>query len=131
MRLLQSVGSSLEPQRPEPVCSDLAMKPHGHYKLRYRSTPSDVSYMDPFGYGPARAQRVIDSLRYQILQGGPDQSLRIRQIFSTPREVFRIEILETDPEYKRTTLIDRDALEDLLECDQVRERLVNRANASL
>ncbi|MAI77358.1 MAG: hypothetical protein CL917_00270 [Deltaproteobacteria bacterium] len=87
--------------------------------------------MDPFGYGPARAQRVIDSLRYQILQGGPDQSLRIRQIFSTPREVFRIEILETDPEYKRTTLIDRDALEDLLECDQVRERLVNRANASL
>ena len=100
------------------------MKAHGTYKLRYRSEPTQASYLDPFGYGPGRTQRVVDSLRYQILQGGPDQTLRIRQVFSTPREIYRIEIHEAENSYQRTTLIDRDALEDLLESEGVRERVL-------
>ena len=100
------------------------MKTHGNYKLRYRSEPSQASYLDPFGYGTGRTQRVVDSLRYQILQGGPDQTLRIRQVFSTPREIFRIEIHESNSHYQRTTLIDRGALEDLLESEDVRERII-------
>ncbi len=100
------------------------MKMHGNYKLRYRSEPNESSYLDPFGFGPARAQRVVDSLRCQILQGGPDQSVKIRQIFWTPREIFRIEIREAGANYHRTTLIDRDALEDLLETADVRERFL-------
>ena len=101
------------------------MKSSGVYKLRYRTTPAVASYLDPFGYGPGRSQRVIDSLRCQILEGGPDQSLRIRQVFSAPREIFRIEIREADPSSLRTTLIDRNALEDLLETEGVRERLTD------
>ena len=104
--------------------ADSVMKMHGNYKLRYRSETTEPSYLDPFGFGPARAQRVVDSLRCQILQGGPDQSVRIRQVFWTPREIFRIEIREAQASYHRTTLIDRDALEDLLETADVRERFV-------
>lgn len=107
------------------------MKVHGTYKLRYRTEPGEESYLDPFGYGPARVQRIVDSLRYQILHGGPDQTLRIRQVFSTPREIFRIEIHETESSYQRTTLIDRDALEDLLESEDIRKRVLGEsANAN-
>ena len=40
------------------------------------------------------------------------------------REIFRIEIHESESSYQRTTLIDRDALEDLLESEDVRERIL-------
>lgn len=72
-----------------------------------------------------REMRTVDSLREQILTGGPNQSLRLRQIFSSPREVFRLEIEEPESNYQRTTLLDRDALEDLLECEGVRERIID------
>ncbi|MFP6640332.1 MAG: hypothetical protein VCC04_08820 [Myxococcota bacterium] len=105
------------------------MKSFGTYKLRYRTTPPVASYLDPFGYGPGRSQRVIDSLRCQILEGGPDQSLQIRQVFTAPREIFRIEIQQADPSYRRTILVDRDALEDLLETEGVRERITQLYDA--
>jgi hypothetical protein len=100
------------------------MKRHGTYKLSYRNPPATVSYLDPFANGLGRCQRIVDSLRSQILDGGPEQSLRVRQVFSTPREIFRVEIEEAALHYHRTTLLDRDALEDLLETDGVRERIV-------
>ncbi len=100
------------------------MKRHGTYKLSYRNPPEEVSYLDPFANGLGRCQRIVDSLRSQILDGGPEQSLRVRQVFSTPREIFRVEIEEAALHYHRTTLLDRDALEDLLETDGVRERVI-------
>jgi hypothetical protein len=48
----------------------------------------------------------------------------VRQVFSTPREIYRLEIEETGGRYSRTTLLDRDALEELLETDGVRERIL-------
>jgi len=100
------------------------MKPPGSYKLTYRSRSAEPSYLDPFGHGAGRCQRIVDSLRSQILEGGPDQYLRIRQVFSNPREIYRVEIQEPAMNYQRTTLLDRDALEDLLETDGVLERVV-------
>ena len=100
------------------------MNRHGSFKLTYRSPATEASYLDPLGRGLGRAQRIVDSLRCQILDGSPEQALRIRQIFSTPREIFRVEIVEGELNYSRTTLLDRDALEDLLETEGVRERVL-------
>lgn len=100
------------------------MKPPGTYKLSHRSRAPEPSFLDPFGRGTGRCQRILDSLRSQILEGGPGQYLRIRQVFSNPREIFRIEIQEPVMSYQRTTLLDRDALEDLLETDGVLERVM-------
>lgn len=100
------------------------MKPHGTYKLSHRTRAPEPTYFDPFGGGAfGRCERIIESLRLQILAGGPDQCLRIRQIFASPREIFRVEIREPELSYHRTTLLDRDALEELLETEEVRERV--------
>jgi hypothetical protein len=100
------------------------MKPHGTYKLSGRTRGSTPSWVDPLGFGFGRCQRIVDSLRSQILEGGPGQSLRIRQVFASPREIFRVEISEPSLSCERTTLLDRDSLEDLLETDGVRERVL-------
>lgn len=80
--------------------------------------------MDPEILCDDRSDRIVDSLRVQILEGDEDQSLRIRQIFDNPREIFRVEIDRPDQGYLRTTLLDRDALEELLSTDDVRERVL-------
>jgi hypothetical protein len=101
------------------------MKPPGSYKLTNRPRVDEDASSDPFCRQVlGREMRTLDSLREQILGGGPDQSLRLRQIFSSPREIFRLEIEEPESKYYRTTLLDRDALEDLLACEAVRERIV-------
>jgi hypothetical protein len=100
------------------------MKPSGTYKLTYRRRSVAEAAFDPIAIGLGRCQRIVDSLRFQILHGGPEQSLRIRQIFSGPREIYRVEISEPELRCSRTTLLDRDALEDLLETDGVRERVL-------
>ncbi len=102
------------------------MKPHGTYKLSYRRREEACGGFDPLGIGLGRLQRIVDSLRLQILGGGPEQSLRIRQVFSTPIEIYRVEIREPDLGYSRVTLLDGDALEDLLETDGVRERVLEQ-----
>ena len=103
------------------------MKPTGTYKLSYRKPSPEVSYLDPLGRGLGRSQRIVDSLRCEILDGGTERSLRVRRVFSTPREIYRLEIEEMGGRYLRTTLLDRDALEDLLETDGVRERILKEA----
>jgi hypothetical protein len=49
--------------------------------------------------------------------------VRARRGFDTPREIFRLEIESPGLGYQRTTLLDRDALEELLAIDAVRSRL--------
>ncbi|MBJ20005.1 MAG: hypothetical protein CL933_11370 [Deltaproteobacteria bacterium] len=82
--------------------------------------------MDPLSLCVDRSDRIVDSLRVQILEGDPDQSLRIRQIFDDPKEIYRVEIERPDQNYQRTTLLDRDALEELLATDDIRERLLDQ-----
>jgi hypothetical protein len=79
--------------------------------------------MDPLTLSGDRSDRIVDSLRAQILELDVDQSLRIRQIFKDPREIYRVEIDRPDQGYLRTTLLDRDALEDLLATGDLRERV--------
>ncbi|MAG34415.1 MAG: hypothetical protein CL908_26370 [Deltaproteobacteria bacterium] len=100
------------------------MRPPGTFKLIGRPRRSAYDALDPVALCDDRSDRIVDSLRTQILEGEGHQSLRIRQIFDDPKEVFRVEIDRPDQGYQRTTLLDRDALEDLLATDDVRERVL-------
>lgn len=105
------------------------MRPPGTFKLlgrARRKDRDDAGAMDPMALCAGRGDRIVDSLRLQILEGAEDQSLRIRQIFHDPKEIYRVEIDCPDQNYQRTTLLDRDALEDLLATDDVRERVLNQ-----
>lgn len=93
------------------------MRPPGSYKIASRARAFE-SVLPPEARSEGRVQRLIDSLRTQILAGG--EGLRIRRVFSTPREVYRLEIQVPELGYQRTTLLDRDTLEELLATDDVR-----------
>jgi hypothetical protein len=67
-----------------------------------------------------RSQRVLESLRNEIVEGGGAGNLRVRCVFRSPREIYRLEFEIPERQYQRTTLLDRDALEELLETDEVR-----------
>ena len=47
--------------------------------------------MDPISLTEDRSDRIVDSLRLQILDCEGEQSLRIRQIFRDPKEIYRVE----------------------------------------
>ena len=99
----------------------LPMKPPGTYRLTYRSAePPDL--MDQLAPGESRVRRTLDSLREQISQAEAT-NLRIRQIFQNPREIFRVDLDLPGANCQRTTLLDRDALEDLLETEAVQDAL--------
>ncbi len=93
------------------------MRPPGSYKIASRGRALET-LVEPEVRSARRAQRLIDSLRTQILAGS--EGLRIRRVFSSPREVFRLEIELPELGYQRTTLLDREALEELLTADEVR-----------
>ncbi len=95
------------------------MQPRGSFKIANRKQRDAL--LDPLSGIEMRAQRIVDSLRAQIAEGGPGQSLRIRQVFRTPREIYRLELSVPELGYQRTTLLDREALEELLAADEVRE----------
>ncbi len=94
------------------------MKPRGAYKISNRNNGYQ-GHLDPLLRSEIRFQRILESLRNEILEGG-GHSLRIRQIFRSPREVYRLELELPELGYQRTTLLDREALEELLEADGVR-----------
>jgi len=94
------------------------MRPPGSYKIASRSRAFEA-LLPPEARAEGRVQRLLDSLRTEILGGG-ESGLRIRRIFTTPREVYRLELQVPELGYQRTTLLDRDALEELLATDDVR-----------
>ena len=96
------------------------MKPRGSYKIVNRGRLLD-GLLDPLTRSEVRSQRIVESIREQIIDGGPGQSLRIRQVFRAPREIYRLELELPELGYQRTTLLDRDALEELLTAEEVRE----------
>jgi len=111
------------------------MKPPGHFKIRYQrsgarrvTAPQPCAGDDPLETLVARATgsdrritRIVESLREEIVGGEDEPLLRVRRIFSTPREIYRLEIERPELGYQRTTLLDRDTLECLLEADDVRD----------
>jgi hypothetical protein len=97
------------------------MRPRGSFKIR-RPATSGSSGVDP-SFGETRCRKIVDSLCSEILES---ENLRIRQIFEEPRAIYRIELDRPDMSYQRTTLLDEDTLEELLEIDEVRS-LVARA----
>ncbi len=110
------------------------MKPSGTYKIRYqraqRAHARESADEDPIEAmlgrvvgAERRTQRVLESLCDEIREGGEDVTLRVRRIFSNPREVFRVELDRPDLGYQRITLLGREALESLLEVDDVRDVL--------
>ena len=98
------------------------MKPRGTYKLLGGHRARQASPAPLLG-DALRSQRIVDSLRLEIEQEDRVQEVRIRQVFDTPREIFRVELEVPELGYMRTTLLDRDALEELLEADAVRKAL--------
>jgi hypothetical protein len=102
------------------------MKPPGTFKLLGNARRSAVDAMDPLALCDDRSDRIVNSLRTQILEGDDEQSLRIRQIFNDPKEIYRVEIERPDQGYQRTTLLDRDALEELLATDDIRARVLDQ-----
>jgi hypothetical protein len=104
----------------------LPMKPPGTFKLLGNARRSAADAMDPLALCDDRSDRIVNSLRTQILEGDDEQSLRIRQIFDDPKEIYRVEIERPDQGYQRTTLLDRDALEDLLATDDIRARVLDQ-----
>jgi hypothetical protein len=111
------------------------MKPHGTYKIAHRRVPAspgltphrsrrDIEYdslLDPILGGEPRLRRILDSLRNQIIEGGGGRNVRVRQVIREPREIYRLELALPDLGYQRTTLLDREALEELLETEEVRK----------
>jgi hypothetical protein len=106
------------------------MKLNGRFKLAYRDRHDVPAYADASGperlleriaRGERRVRRILESLRNEILEGGGGTNLRIRQVFETPREIYRLELELPELAYLRTTFLDRDALEELLAADDVRE----------
>ena len=96
------------------------MKPHGTYRLHGARRDQGAARPDPLLGTAMRTQRIVDSLRCEISNGEHERELRIRQVFTNPREIFRIELAVPEMNYQRTTLLDRDALEELLEFDEIR-----------
>jgi hypothetical protein len=94
----------------------------GSYKIASRSGAFG-GYLDPAIRCARRVERILDSLRAQITAEDGRKTVRIRRILSEPREVFRLEIEIPEQGYQRTTLLDRDALDELLEFEEVRERV--------
>lgn len=65
-------------------------------------------------------RRILDSLRTEIVEGC---EVRIRRVLADPREIFRLELDMPALGYQRITLLDRESLEQLLQADEVLERV--------
>jgi hypothetical protein len=94
----------------------------GSYRIASRNRSLEA-VADPAMRGARRVSRILESLVEQILREDGCESVTVRRVFSTPREIFRLELELPDLGYQRTTLLDRDALEELLEIDEVRSRM--------
>ena len=100
----------------------LEMKPRGVYKISSRGRSFD-GYLDPLSRREQRVSRIVESLCSEILEG--HGGVRIRRVFENPREVFRLELELPELGYQRTTLLDRETLDALLEIEGVRARVHN------
>lgn len=96
------------------------MSQPGRFRIPSRNRAYET-HLHPAMRAARRVERILDSLRAEI-EGG-EVRVRVRQIFERPREIFRLEIDQPAWGYQRTTLLDREALEELLAQDGVRDRI--------
>jgi hypothetical protein len=118
------------------------MKPYGTYKLIHRArrrcfAPAPVrkeawaqsgadELLSRVTESDSRTHRIVDSLRRQMSDGEEEIEVRVRRVFTTPRSIYRLELSVPELGYQRITLLEEDALEELLEDDAVRD-LVSRS----
>jgi hypothetical protein len=93
----------------------------GSYRILSRSRRAVEDQLAPELAAVRRVERILASLLEEFRS--PTTVVRARCIFQEPREVFRLEISNPELGYQRTTLLDRDVLDELLEHPDVRERL--------
>jgi hypothetical protein len=93
----------------------------GSYRILMRSRRAVEDQLAPELAAVRRAERMLASLLDELRSGST--VVRARCIFREPREIFRLEIANSERGYQRTTLLDREVLEELLEHDGVRDRL--------
>jgi len=98
----------------------VGMKPRGMFKIANRPRSVDA-ILDPASRRERRVERIVESLRSEIIEG--NGGVRIRRIFENPREIFRLELELPELGYQRTTLLGREALDALLEAEGVRARV--------
>ena len=116
------------------------MKPHGTYKLIHRArrrcdAPGSLragsgsasargeALLARVAASEARLQRLLDSLRREITDNEEGVEVRVRQVFSSPRSIYRVELSLPELGYQRVTLLEEDALEELLMDDDVRAQV--------
>ena len=99
----------------------MARRPPGAFKIANRRRSFEV-YADPWSVSDARVRRILQSIQTDIDEGGV---VRVRQILKNPRELYRLELERPDMSYERTTILDADALEELLE--QLPEQTVRQS----
>ncbi len=73
----------------------------------------DLAFLDPARARARRVERILASIRQDIDNGG---TASVRQIMRSPRELYRIELELPEMAYQRITILDREALQSLLEC---------------
>ena len=86
-------------------------RPPGTFKISNRKRSFEI-LNDPWcGLGEKRVERILASIQSDIDEGG---TCRVRQILTSPRELYRLELERPDFSYERTTILDAQALEELL-----------------
>ncbi len=93
----------------------------GSYRILMRSRRSVEDQLSPELAAMRRVERMLASLLDEFRCAST--VVRARCIFREPREIFRLEITNPERGYQRTTLLDRDVLDELLEHPDVRDRL--------
>jgi len=81
-------------------------------RFRLANQPRGVDVVDPWVGTDRRVRAILTSIQRDLFDGG---TARVRQILVSPREFYRVEVEREDMSYMRTTILDRDALEALLE----------------
>ena len=93
----------------------------GSYRILMRSRRAIEDQLSPELAATRRIERMLASLLEEFRCA--NTVVRARCIFREPREIFRLEIDNPERGYQRTTLLDREVLDELLEHRDVRERL--------
>ena len=89
-------------------------------RFRRRSRSFELT-LDPVTRRERRVRRILRSLQRDMDEGG---QVYARQILRGPLELFRLELEIPDMSYQRTTILDRESLETLLEetpAERIRE----------
>ncbi len=83
----------------------------GRFRLS-NQPPGLRAGLDPWAGAQRRVRAILSSIQQDLFEGG---TTRVRQILSSPRELYRVEVEREEWSYLRTTILDRDALEALIE----------------